>query len=133
MEFHPVADIFPMMSESEFAGLVKDIDDNGLREPIWLHKDGRLLDGRNRWKACAQLGLDPEPRVYEGDDSALVSFVVSMNLHRRHLSESQRAMVGARVANLSAGDNQYSRSGPANLPDHPVSQSDAADMLSPPW
>lgn len=112
-QFHPVADIFPMMSEREFNDLVEDIDANGLREPIWLHRDGRIIDGRNRHRACMEIlsaggsqyakHAEPVFRTYEGDDSGLVSFVVSLNLHRRHLNESQRAMVAARIANLGQG------------------------------
>jgi N6-adenosine-specific RNA methylase IME4/ParB-like chromosome segregation protein Spo0J len=103
LEFHPVADIFPMMSTREFDDLVADIAEHGLREPVWLHRDGRIIDGRNRYLACRKAGLPPEFRGYEGDDDLLVSFVVSLNLHRRHLNESQRAMVAAKIANLGHG------------------------------
>ncbi|HWB36327.1 MAG TPA: ParB/RepB/Spo0J family partition protein [Rugosimonospora sp.] len=102
-EAHPVADIFPMMSDAELLDLVEDVRSHGLREPIWLHRDGRIIDGRNRAIACQQLGIEPEARVFEGDDSELVAFVLSLNLHRRHLTESQRAMIAARVANLKPG------------------------------
>lgn len=102
-QFHPVADIFPMMSEREFADLVEDVAANGLRESIWLHGDGRIIDGRNRYRACIQAGVEPVFRTYSGDDAGLVGFVVSLNLHRRHLNESQRAMIAARIANMSVG------------------------------
>lgn len=124
LEFHPVADIFPMMSEREFADLAADIAEHGLREPVWLHRDGRIIDGRNRYRACRQAGLPCEFRGYEGDDNKLVSFVVSLNLHRRHLSESQRAMVGDRIANLAWGERSDRA---ANLP---VSQAQAADLVN---
>lgn len=112
-EAHPVADIFPMMSDAELLDLVEDVRSHGLREPIWLHRDGRIIDGRNRAIACQQLGIEPETRVFEGDDSELVAFVVSLNLHRRHLTESQRAMVAARIANLKPGrpDNSVNSQG----------------------
>jgi hypothetical protein len=114
-EFHPVADIFPMMSDREFIDLIDDIREHGLREPVWLHRDGRIIDGRNRYKACRRLGDEPAYRTYEGDDDGLVPFVISLNLHRRHLSESQRAMVAARIARYSHGGDRVSEQA-ANLP-----------------
>lgn len=125
--FHPVAEIFPMLGEAELAALAEDIRQNGLREPIWLHRDGRIIDGRNRFKACELAGANLAARTYEGDDADLVRFVVSLNLHRRHLDESQRAMVAARVANMRQGA-RTDLEPPANLPE--VSQSVAASMLS---
>lgn len=90
-DFHPVASLFPMMTGDEFVDLSNDIRDNGLREPIWLHPDGRIVDGRNRYKACRAAGVEPKFRTWDGNGS-LVEFVVSLNLHRRHLTSSQRAM-----------------------------------------
>lgn len=94
-EYHPVANIFPMMSDDEFAALVEDIRANGQRQPIYVH-DGRIIDGRNRYRACQQLGIEPEVRTWDGAGS-LVSFVVSLNLQRRHLNSSQKALLGAEI------------------------------------
>jgi N6-adenosine-specific RNA methylase IME4 len=85
--------------------LVADIREHGLHEPIVMFED-RVLDGRNRLRACEAAGIEPVFTVYTGDDP--VAFVVSLNLRRRHLDESQRAMVAAKLATLRAGDNQHS-------------------------
>jgi hypothetical protein len=90
-DFHPVANLFPLISGDDFAALSEDIRANGLLEPIWLHPDGRIVDGRNRYKACRAAGVEPTFRRWSGNGS-LVEFVVSLNLHRRHLTSSQRAM-----------------------------------------
>jgi len=90
-DFHPVANLFPLITGDDFATLTEDIRTNGLLEPIWLHPDGRIIDGRNRYKACRASGVEPTFRTWHGDGS-LVEFVVSLNLHRRHLTSSQRAM-----------------------------------------
>lgn len=103
MQAHPVAEIFPIMSDSETADLAADIREHGLREPIWIDHTGRVIDGRNRWRACEMAGVEPTTRVYEGEERDLVAFVVSLNLKRRHLDESQRSMVAAKIANLSHG------------------------------
>lgn len=100
--FHPIADIFPLLEGQAFADFVDDIKQHGVREPVTLHPDGRILDGRNRYRACVQLGIEPPTRTWDGVGSP-VAFVVSLNLMRRHLDESQRSMVGARIATLDKG------------------------------
>src|SRR2546425_683064 len=60
-----------------------------------------VLDGRTRLRACLELGILCPTQDFEGHDP--LGFVVSMNLRRRHLDESQRGMVAARLANLSPG------------------------------
>jgi N6-adenosine-specific RNA methylase IME4 len=104
-EFHPLANIFPLVEGPEFADLVADIREHGLHKPIVMFED-RVLDGRNRLRACEAAGIEPVFTVYTGDDP--VAFVVSLNLRRRHLDESQRTMVAAKLATLRAGDNQHS-------------------------
>lgn len=118
-----------MMSDLEFAGLVDDIKANGLREPVWLHRDGRVIDGRNRYRACAELGVEPDTRTYQGDDAELVAFVVSLNLHRRHLNESQRSMVAERIANYGRGGDRRSDQ-TANLQFEKVRLAEAAELLN---
>lgn len=88
---HPAAELFPMMGGEAFNLLVADIAVNGQRDDIWLSEDGRLLDGRNRLAACQALEIEPRVRTYEGMDPA--HFVVSLNVHRRHLTPSQLATV----------------------------------------
>src|SRR5215831_11998710 len=105
LEFHPLADLFPMLDGEPFAELVADIREHGLHEPIVVYED-KILDGRNRYRACEAAGIEPTFTVYQGDDP--VSYVISLNPRRRHLDESQRAMVAAKLATLKLGDNQHS-------------------------
>lgn len=126
MKAHPAAELFPLIDGADFDALVADIRANGLREGVWLTSDGLVLDGRNRIRACEAVGIEPTFRTYEGDDP--VGFVLSLNLHRRHLNESQRAMVAARIATINHGGDRRSADQGANLPLETVSS--AAGKLS---
>lgn len=99
-EFHPLANLFPLIEGAEFDNLVADIKANGVREPVILH-DGKILDGRNRYKAAMTAGADVPTKEYEGADP--LGFVISLNLHRRHLSEGQRGLVAAKLETLKQG------------------------------
>ncbi len=98
-KFHPAADLFPLLRGEAFQKLVEDIRKNGLLEPILLDAEGRILDGRNRYRACLEAGVEPRFVDWECQGSE-AEFSLSRNLHRRHLNESQRALVAARLAKL---------------------------------
>jgi N6-adenosine-specific RNA methylase IME4 len=120
LSYHPLANIFPLLEGEEFDALVEDIRQHGQREPIFLYQN-QILDGRNRHRACLESGIACWFEEYEGDDP--LAFVISLNLKRRHLSESQRAMVAAKLATLKRGDNQHSPIGE-------TSQARAAELLN---
>lgn len=148
--FHPLANIFPLIVGEEFSELVEDIRLHGVRDPIFL-LDGKILDGRNRYRAMwalvesgAPLGeawghnagqplldidLDPDRILWpfqefgEESNGDPLDFVISKNLRRRQLSDSQRALIAAEIATARAGDNQHS-------PDGGTSQAEAASLLN---
>lgn len=92
IQLHPLCSLFPRMTGSDFGALIEDIKANGLREPITLH-DGLILDGGNRYRACLHAGV--APRFVDFSGSSLVSFVLSANLHRRHMTPGQQAAIVA--------------------------------------
>lgn len=98
---HPIASMFPLIEGRAFDDLVEDIREHGLREPVVVDDDGVLLDGRNRVRACEAAGVEIVEDVHGGSDVA--GFIVSHNLHRRHLTDAQRALIAARMANLPNG------------------------------
>ena len=100
---HPAADCFPLMNDAELEALAADIGANGCRVPVSI-SDDLLLDGRNRALACERAGVpvpwETLPAVGARDASLAVT---SLNLQRRHMDDSQRAMAAAKLANLGAG------------------------------
>lgn len=95
MDIHPAAAAFPMLNGHEFSELVDDIRQQGQRFPIVTYRK-QVLDGRNRLRACEQLGIEPDIEEWDGKGSP-AAFVISANLHRRHLKPSQRAAIAAEL------------------------------------
>jgi hypothetical protein len=120
---HSLSEVFPILEGEAFRELVEDIRAHGVLEPVTL-LEGQVLDGRNRYLAARAAGLrfeDIPVTEFTGDDPA--AYVVSRNLHRRHLDPSQRAMAAARIETAKQG-----RPGKdANLQ---VSRAEAAALLN---
>jgi ParB-like chromosome segregation protein Spo0J len=96
---HPAADAFPLLSQDELRKLADNIKARGLQQRIvfWAEKPGAekfLLDGRNRCDALELVGLDPlscsQTTVYGSDGVDPRQYVISANIHRRHLNIEQR-------------------------------------------
>jgi protein gp37 len=114
LKVHPAADMFPMMSDAELDELTYDIAQHGLRQPIvWLN--GQLLDGRNRVAAISRIPdknrrEEIERRLQEGKDCIVfpflddpIGYVVSANVHRRHLTTDQKRDVIAALLKATPG------------------------------
>jgi ParB-like chromosome segregation protein Spo0J len=124
LEVHEAAELFPLITGADFDALVADIKANGQMEPVVLDGESRIIDGRNRARACEVLNIRPVTKRYDADN--VVQFVVSHNLHRRHLTDSQRAMIAARLATRAPG--RRSQSG--DITTLPPTLDDASEMLA---
>lgn len=128
-ETHPAATIFPMMDDESFAALKADIKANGLKVAGELYGN-QVIDGRNRYKACQELGIEME--FWEIDESDKnfdpVAYVLSRNLYRRHLTESQRSIIAGKLAKLKVG--QVGNGRKVEGPIGPSTLEQAADMLN---
>jgi hypothetical protein len=88
-EFHPLADIYPMMDAEKFAELCEDIRTNGFnpKQPIWLYEN-KVIDGRNRYKACKEVNAEGVfarmPKNIDPED-----FMREQNTTRRHQSNAE--------------------------------------------
>jgi len=97
-EVHPAAALFPMLADDELADLAADIKERGLLQLIVLDKDGRILDGRNRYAACKIAGVEPKFETYEGNDPD--GYAIASGTLRRNLTQGQKAMVVAKSNKL---------------------------------
>jgi hypothetical protein len=120
---HPLA-LFLPMEGTKFDALVEDMRLRGQQEPIALFQ-GMILDGNNRYRACQRIGAEPLAKEYTGTDP--IGFVLSANLHRRHLDETQRGIVAAKLANMRRGGKEAN---PSIGGIAPISQEDAATRLN---
>lgn len=108
MRIHPFANLFPMYPDEEIQRLADDIAKHGLRQPIIIDADEKILDGRNRAAACAIAQVKPIYEPFVGTEAEKLAFVISANIHRRHLTTQQRAEIAATIATMCVGDNQHS-------------------------
>jgi hypothetical protein len=93
MKIHPIAEMFPMMTDEELSELAEDIKTNGLLNPITKDKDGVLIDGRNRLEACKRAGVEPTFETLNGTDP--IAYILAQNVKRRQLNKGQQAMIVA--------------------------------------
>lgn len=132
-EAHPAADVFPWMPDDELRALADDVRANGLKEPVELLPDGRLLDGRNRELACRVAGVVPTYLTRHDVTSvgAVVALILSRNVHRRHLTPGQRAMAAAELAKLKSAseEQEIPGGGRASTDAGHVGQNDAAALM----
>jgi len=91
---HSLAKSFPAMLMDEAAALERDIQANKQRQPIVLF-EGKILDGRHRYAVCTKLGIEPTFTTFEGTEVEAKALVLSLNVHRRHLTFAQKEAIVA--------------------------------------
>ncbi|WP_353477573.1 DNA N-6-adenine-methyltransferase [Microbacterium sp. zg-YB36] len=123
---HPFADLLPRMAPQEFDELVADIERYGQREAATVWTDSAdvqwLLDGRHRADAAHLLGRELRVSHFEGSEEDARSLVLSLNIRRRHLSASARALAAGALARRTRGGVSGVREQAAGLPIPPTHQ-----------
>jgi len=102
-KIHEVANLFPPMKEADFKELAADICENGQRDPILITPDKNIVDGVHRYRALKEMDGVPEYKVVDLSDEELLKLVLSKNMHRRHLTASQRAMILVEARSMIEG------------------------------
>jgi hypothetical protein len=108
LALHDLCKIMPPHTKEEFNELKEDIRKNKLQASIMTY-EGKILDGRGRYNACVELakeGVETNFRTdpYTGPDPR--RYVVSANVKRRHLNESQRALIATQLATYTHGGDR---------------------------
>ena len=125
-EIHPLAAIFPEMEGEDSEQLKTSIAAAGQQVPIIMY-NGVLLDGRNRLNACRALGITVKAVEWQGTGTA-EELIIALNLHRRHLTASQRAALAVKL--LPALEQQAAERMEAGVsnPSEKVPQGRAVDL-----
>lgn len=125
---HPLSELLPPMSESEYQALKADIEMNGQVEDILL-LDGKILDGRHRSRACAELGIEPRVKDYKLKTSP-AQYVYSKAVHR-NMSDTQKACSALRFdAEFSKDASERSKRGkPSEETEKGLSREKAASLF----
>jgi hypothetical protein len=124
-EDHPIAALFPLMTGSGFEELKTSMKTNGQQLPCILF-EGKILDGRNRYRVCNELAIEcrfETPKIIDPFE-----FVTAMNLARRDLTLSQRGMIAAEMANMKAGYRSDVEP-VVELREVPISRKKAAEIM----
>jgi len=94
--FHELSSYLPLLEGEEFDDLVEDIKQHGQIEPVTIY-EGKILDGRNRYRACKILKRDliaKEWKPSKATGSTPLQYVISENIMRRHLIPAQKVEIG---------------------------------------
>jgi hypothetical protein len=94
VKIHELAAIFPRLGGLEFDQLKSSIA-TGQQTPVIMYGD-LLLDGRNRINACWELGIPAKAVQWCGAGTA-EELILGLNLHRRHLTTSQRSGIAVKL------------------------------------
>jgi hypothetical protein len=91
-EIHPLASLMPSYTESEREGLRADILRNGVKVPLVIYEK-KILDGRNRGYFASVLNKPVKIFEFTGTEEEARRYVISLNIHRRHLNRLQLAIL----------------------------------------
>lgn len=127
---HPAAECFPMLNDAAYLELKAGIAAFGQKYPIHIDaKTKVLLDGRNRLRACNELGIEPKIEYVSPEDP--LEHIIQCNEVRRHMDTLQRAAIAVELANLEKHSNQYKKKvdRPNGLSTQKISQKQAAEKM----
>jgi hypothetical protein len=108
---HPLCAVYPDYTPEALVELTCDVGAHSLRDPVTFTPDGRLLDGKNRVRACELAGVEITSDMTEVHHGDPLAFVISKNDQRRHMTEEQRRATRAKLAAFAAAETEAGAGG----------------------
>ncbi len=121
----PCCAAIPPMHHDEYQSLKASLLRNGQLEPILVFED-RIIDGRHRFSACNELGINPVFKQFVGTYEQAKSMAFSVNINRRQLTMGQKALVAAKLTMPTASEGKSGNR--AGIP-APLTQVEAASLF----
>ena len=81
------------MPNTEYAALLKSVQDNGFTHPKIITYEDKILDGWHRYRVAQHLDRESDLFFEELSGISPAEFFCAENLHRRHLTASQRVQM----------------------------------------
>ncbi len=128
MKQHALSAAFPAMTKAARAELREDLKENGQQIMIIVF-EGMILDGWHRYQILTELGIEPKTKeLQKGKDP--VAFVRSVNMRRRNMNASQRAMAEVAISEWTphGGHNKQVELSSTCSPSTTAEMAQAADV-----
>jgi transcriptional regulator with XRE-family HTH domain len=110
-EYHEICLWLPHRTGT-VADIAADMKSNGFRpDRAIVTYEGKILDGRHRYEAALEAGVDPVFTEFSGDKQEAINYVASENVSRRHLNNKEKGYFYFKKAeflgvNSRGGDRQ---------------------------
>lgn len=107
---HPYALLMPPLSDEEYQGLKASITAMGIKTPVELDEDEKVLDGIHRCKIATELGINVPVNTNTGlTDGQKLELALGLNLYRRHLTGWGRLEVVAKLTDSGHSVREIAR------------------------
>jgi len=91
--------LVPRPSSDDYNRLKSDIEKNGIEQAIVINSKGEILEGYTRYQIAQELSIEDIPHIvkdFKNDDEE-ISYVIRVNMNRRHLTVMQKTQLGMQL------------------------------------
>ena len=93
LDTHDLANLTPVMLESDYTALLLDIEEKGQLDPMLVYR-GKIVDGRHRFKALTQLNFETASIITLPNNTTKVEILdlIKTKETHRHQTPTQKAI-----------------------------------------